>query len=580
MKKIAILAALGLILRGPDVIAQCDKLFDCDSIYGYYPKCSLVQSGNELFGMFSMGGTNNMGCIFKINTDGGYDKLLDFDGTLYGSYPQGSLIISGNQLYGMTFDGGSIGQGCVFKINVNGTGYISLHDFGTIVDGACPCGSLVLSGDTLFGMTMWGGDHGLGTVFRVNTDGTSYQKIFDFTGNLDGSNPMGSLIVSGNSIYGMTNTGGLNDLGCVFSLNTDGGNYNKLLDFDGATNGSQPWGSLTLFNNVLYGMTRNGGVNDKGCLFSVNPDGSGYNRLLSFDGSGNGSYPKGSLIAIGDALFGMTGSGGLNNDGCIFKYIPQDFEYSDILDFNGTEYGSGPSAELMLSGHILYGTSTTGGSNNLGVIFRYILAPTIQAGNISFPFIGINVANISWTNGNGDKRVVFMEEGTGTSTDPTNNTTYNAGPDWNSKGSQLGSSDFYCIYNGNGNSASVTNLEPGTTYTVQAFEYNGNAGSEQYLLDAGTGNPVTFQTESVDAIQTDREDLVRIYSDGKDIYAVVEGYHQKTRIEVYNLSGVCIAFANTLTTGQNKITANYKPGIYIVRLVLDDRLFTQKIIIR
>jgi hypothetical protein len=127
---------------------------------------------------------------------------------------------------------------------------------------------------------------------------------------------------------------------------------------------------------------------------------------------------------------------------------------------------------------------------------------------------------------------------------------------------------------------SVTGLTPATTYSVRAFEYNGDAGLEQYFLDTDTRNPVTFQTESVNAIQTDREDLVRIYSDGSDIYAVIDGYHQKTRIEIYNLSGVCIASANTLTTGQNKITRNYKPGIYIVRLVLDNELFTQKIIIR
>jgi uncharacterized repeat protein (TIGR03803 family) len=579
MKKIFILAAIGLSLPVHSVKAQYDKLFDCDSMDGFYPKCSLAASGNELFGMASMGGTCNMGCLFKINIDGDYTKILDFDGTLHGSYPQGSLILSGDQLYGMTLDGGSIGEGCVFKINLNGTGFTSLHDFGALNDGAEPDGSPVLSGDTLFGMTMWGGLNSLGIIFRVNTDGSGYQDIFDFSGSADGSNPMGSLIVSGDMLYGMTKNGGSNDLGCVFSIHTDGSGFDKLLDFKGTDNGSQPWGSLTLFNSVLYGMTRYGGADDKGCFFSVNPDGSGFSRLLSFDGSGNGSYPKGSLAVIGDALFGMTSEGGQNDDGCIFKWVPQRSEYSYLFDFNGTENGSGPSAELIVSGHILYGTTTVGSSNNMGTIFRYVLAPTVQAGNVSFPFIGISIANISWTNGDGEKRVVFMKEGTGSITDPGNNTTYNASPDWNSKGSQLGSSGYYCIYSGNGNMASVTNLDPGTTYTVQLYEYNGNPGNEQYFLGTEIGNPASFETTSLTAIEPVSKETVQIYSDGIYLYADINNYKNNSQLAVYNLSGICVFQTDLLEEGLNQIVWDSHPGIYIVRLVLGEKQFTQKVVI-
>lgn len=55
--------------------------------------------------------------------------------------------------------------------------------------------------------------------------------------------------------------------------------YSKLLDFNG-TNGSAPLGSLTLSGNILYGMTSQGGVNNLGRIFKINTDGTGYTMLL------------------------------------------------------------------------------------------------------------------------------------------------------------------------------------------------------------------------------------------------------------------------------------------------------------
>jgi hypothetical protein len=61
-------------------------------------------------------------------------------------------------------------------------------------------------------------------------------------------------------------------------------------------------------------------------------------------------------------------------------------------------------------------------------------------------------------------------------------------------GTQLGTSGYYCIYNGSSANGSVTvmNLYPGRTYTIQAFEYNGTTGSESYLSNvSGANNPTT-----------------------------------------------------------------------------------------
>jgi uncharacterized repeat protein (TIGR03803 family) len=581
MKKAFYILMIGLYLGIYPAKAQYSKLLDFDLTNGAMPLMgSPTLDGNIIYVVTSWGGINSMGCIFKINTDGtGYTKLFDFSNAVNCASPCGSLVLSGDVLYGTTITGGTYSGGCVFKINTNGSGFARLHDFNAAIDGSAPYGSLILSGTVLYGTTRFGATGNAGTVFKMNTDGSGYSTLMEFGCVGNGSEPCGALLLSGDVLYGTTLYGGTYDQGTIFSIDTNGDWYQLLFEFDGGTNGSSPIGSLTLSGNVLYGTTVAGGGYDEGCLFSYDIDGDTYTPLLDFN-MNKGSEPTGSLILADNMLYGTTASGGFYDRGCIFQFDPVSISYTKLLEFEGMENGGSPQGGLTFSGSAFYGTTIIGGINNFGVVFKYAITPASQTSNIDFPFVGTNVADISWINGNGEKRVVFMKVGSGTITYPDNNTTYNASSDWNTKGSQLGSSGYYCVYNGPGNVVSITNLIPVTTYTVQAFEYNGNEGSEQYLLDAGTGNPMTFQTESVDAIQTDREDLVRIYSDGCDIYAGIDGYHQKTRIEVYNLSGVCIASANTLVTWQNKISGNYKPGIYIVRLVLDDKLFTQKIIIR
>jgi uncharacterized repeat protein (TIGR03803 family) len=67
-----------------------------------------------------------------------YTVLHNFSG-IGGTHPNGSLIISGNMLYGMTELGGAYNEGCIFSIDTNGIGYRKLYDFdGT--DGAYPLG--------------------------------------------------------------------------------------------------------------------------------------------------------------------------------------------------------------------------------------------------------------------------------------------------------------------------------------------------------------------------------------------------------------------------------------------------------
>ena len=162
--------------------------------------------------------------MFAVNTDGtGFTTLYTFTGGSDGGWPRRApLILSGNTLYGTTYQGGSgrgsSGKGTVFAVNTNGTGFTNLHSFTGSSDGANPYGGLILSGNTLYGMANVGGSRGMGTVFAVNTDGTGFTNLYNFTGGRDGANPYGGLILSSNTLYGTTYSGGTGGNGTVFSL--------------------------------------------------------------------------------------------------------------------------------------------------------------------------------------------------------------------------------------------------------------------------------------------------------------------------------------------------------------------------
>lgn len=268
-------------------------LLNLNSTIASGPLGSLTFFNGILYGMTISGGTYNQGCVFSVDTNGtGFKDLLDFNGS-DGSYPQGSLILSGKVLYGMTTEDGVDGN--IFSIDTNGDEYKDLYDFsGSPPPKFWPRGSLILSGSKLYGMASQGGGVGsiyVGNVFSIDTNGNNYTDLFDFA-NYDGASPYGSLTLSGSKLYGMTYLGGRSgyDGGDIFSIDTNGSRFKELYDFNFPT-GADPWGDLTLSGNMLYGMTNLGGADSAGVVFSFNYITVGINNLIVSKGAIN-IYPN------------------------------------------------------------------------------------------------------------------------------------------------------------------------------------------------------------------------------------------------------------------------------------------------
>ncbi|MBU4413419.1 MAG: hypothetical protein KKG98_09600, partial [Proteobacteria bacterium] len=379
MKKFALVTLIGLFLLALPIHGAIDLVhqFAPSNIQGFHPFGDLVSDGTYFYGMTNGLGPYNGGTIFRINSDGsGLLILHAFPGFgAGGRRPIGSLLLSGTTLYGMTMFGGDASEnGTIFKIETAGTGFTVLHEFvGGADDGALPYyGTLIISGSTLYGMTSEGGDSNNGTIFKIGISGSGFSLLHEFAGGADdGSYPYGSLIISGSTLYGMTYRGGDSDVGTVFKIETNGSGFSLLREFaGGADDGGWACGSLILSGTTLYGMTEGGGDNDYGTIFKIEIDGSGFSLLHEFDYN-DGAWPQGSLLLSGTTLYGMTYYGGDSGSGTIFKIGTAGTGFTLLHGFaRGADDGANPYGSLIISDSTLYGMTYYGGDSDFGTIFK------------------------------------------------------------------------------------------------------------------------------------------------------------------------------------------------------------------
>ena len=139
-----------------------------------------------------------------------------------------------------------------------------------------------------------------------------------------------------------------------------------------------------------------------------------------------------------------------------------------------------PSSNGVISGNIT-NASTGATTNNVAVSGTGVSSePTNPATNITFSNVTTSAITVGWTNGNGAKRIVVASTSP-ISDMPVDNINYTANAAMGS-GDAIGST--YVVYNGSGNSVSVTGLTTGTVYYFAVVEYNdnGSGGFSNYNI--------------------------------------------------------------------------------------------------
>lgn len=306
---------------------------------GYNPYGSLVQANNgKLYGMTLRGTGNGKGVLFEYDLATKiYKRKKSFDGSLLGDSPYGSLIqITTGKLYGMTSDGGANFKGTLFEYDIATDVLTRKADFNGAERGKTPFGTpMQASNGKIYGMASAGGTSDFGVLFEYDPIAKIFAKKIDFDG-LNGQKPYGNLIEASNGkLYGMTLNGGTNNFGVLFEYDKSSGVLTKKIDFDGANNGKLPYASLVKgTQNKIYGMTSAGGISDFGVLFEFDIATNQYRKITDFDGALNGKNPLGSLtLSSNGKLYGMTSDGGSYNSGTLFEYNPANQTFTKKMDF-------------------------------------------------------------------------------------------------------------------------------------------------------------------------------------------------------------------------------------------------------
>ncbi len=345
-------------------------------------------SDGKLYGTTAAGGSSNAGVIFSFDpATSTYINLKNFDNTNGGSPFGGLLQISDRKLYGMTYQGGSSNVGVIYSFDPATSIYTKLKDFNN-ADGINPFGSLMQASDgKLYGMTNKGGNTNEGVVFSFDPSASVYTKLIDFN-FANGANPYGSLIqATDGKLYGMTYGGNIlgrnfNNDGVIFSFDPVSSAITVFQGFVSptpnpqSTPGSNPFGSLVQAKDgKLYGMSNKGGIQGFGAIFSLDPSTAIYMKLRDFGTHENGSNAAGTVIQASDGkLYGMTTYGGIHNDGVIYSFDASTSVYTKLMDFDEFPSGANPFGSLVqASDGKLYGMTTFGGSGGGGVVFSYDL---------------------------------------------------------------------------------------------------------------------------------------------------------------------------------------------------------------
>jgi len=298
---------------------------------GRFPLAGVVRDhAGNLYGTTDYGGTSDNGVVFRVDPKGKEEVLHSFARRISdGSNPVAGLIMDAmGNLYGTTELGGSSIYGTVFKTTKAGKTTV-LYSFTGGSDGGHPLAGLVRDKKgNLYGTTDIGGGQNDGTVYKLSPGGT-LTVLHRFAGYpKDGSNPVAGLFMDAKGrVYGNTCWGGAHGWGTVFTVNTSGKEA-VLYSFTGGSDGGCPNGGLIMdAKGNLYGNTCYGGgtgcSGGYGCGTVFRLDSKGAETVLHKFSGRDGQYPYGSLVRDAQGnLYGTASEDDKVGFGTVWKLTP------------------------------------------------------------------------------------------------------------------------------------------------------------------------------------------------------------------------------------------------------------------
>ncbi|MFT3682978.1 MAG: T9SS type A sorting domain-containing protein [Ferruginibacter sp.] len=172
-----------------------------------------------------------------------------------------------------------------------------------------------------------------------------------------------------NVLAGLTSNGGVAGKGTAFTIKTDGTGFTVVKPFEDW--GKHPNGDLCRNSDgFFYGMTYSGGTYGSGTIFKVSAGGA-VTILRHLNNVPDGGSPLGELIkGVDGNFYGVTSGGGTNTYGTVFKMTPAGV-YTVLRHFNYATDGTNPKGHLVQGkDSAFYGITYGGGANGVGTIFK------------------------------------------------------------------------------------------------------------------------------------------------------------------------------------------------------------------
>jgi uncharacterized repeat protein (TIGR03803 family) len=215
--------------------------------------------------------------------------------------------------------------------------------------------------------------------------------LYAFAGGSDGANPFGGLAFDAHGdIFGTTAAGGGSaNCGTVFELSPANAGYSETLAhvFGGSDGCGPNAGPIEDAHGNLYVTAASGGQYGNGTAISLAPSGNGYQNptVYSFGNTPDAVVPEAALVDLDGTLY-TTAAGGYGSPGALIGLTAKGLTGSVLFGFGGAS-GANPFSNLVAdkAGN-LYGTTTMGGKNNAGVVFRF--APSTGTETVLWNFKG------------------------------------------------------------------------------------------------------------------------------------------------------------------------------------------------
>ena len=244
-------------------------------------------------------------------------------------------------------------DGEIYEAQLNGLGLTQTVEFSPRNRGGYPI-SFIQHDSSYYGITDYYGIYDNGTLYRYDYPNDSITVLHDFVDN----NPTALIAGPKNTLYGTWYNGDL------FSYNLLTNTFSEL----GNSGGNDTYQQLMLASNgKIYGTTREGGNNGDGVVFELNPVGNVITVLHHFSET-DGERPSVELVQASDGLlYGVTRSGGANDDGVLFSINPTTGAFALEYEFDSSVSSSNPQTNLVIAPDgLLYGiirqnTSSSGG---------------------------------------------------------------------------------------------------------------------------------------------------------------------------------------------------------------------------